>query len=233
VVIFLADYLLPDWKGLLYQFSDDAKKDKSATWFTLLAILEVALATAFVATFVYGAYAVLSIFGRQRNATPGTEVCDRRLYDPLFFIIILFDLVLVIALLLAICLNCDALCCCWPDEAADYKKDDDLDSGRGRRHTASHQRAAEASPLVPKGASEPTKADLLAPLASAGAGTPAAYSVPPAGPPPSQTVAGGSIAAAAASGRVADALAGGVSDRDVESGGLAAPPHPAAAPAAH
>lgn len=113
-IVFLLDYLIPSWKGLLYQLGAEKRKEV-ATWFTVLSILEVTLLVAFVATFVYGAYAVLAIFGRQRNATPGTEVCNRQLYDPLFFIIILFDLVLIIGLLLLLCLNCDALCCCWTD----------------------------------------------------------------------------------------------------------------------
>jgi hypothetical protein len=114
-VVFLLDYLIPSWKGLLYQLSAEKRKGEVATWFTVLSILEVTLLVSFVATFIYGAYAVLAIFGRQRNATPGTEVCNRQLYDPLFFIIILFDLVLVIGVLLLLCLNCDALCCCWTD----------------------------------------------------------------------------------------------------------------------
>jgi len=126
----LLDVGLPSLRGLGAQARDGSRRGGS--WFSVLTVAQVAVLAALLATFVFGAYAVLAIFGRQRNASPGTEVCDRALYDPLFFIIILVDLVLVIALLLAVCLNCDALCCCClggggdADKAAkqQHKKDD-------------------------------------------------------------------------------------------------------------
>jgi hypothetical protein len=45
----------------------------------VLTVAQVAVLAALGSAFAYGAYAVLVLFGRQRNASPGTEVCDRGL----------------------------------------------------------------------------------------------------------------------------------------------------------
>jgi len=180
VLVFLLDITMPSWKGLTYQFRVEPTKDKETSWFTVLSIVQITVSISFVAVFVYGAYAVLAIFGRQRNASPGTEVCDRRLYDPLFFIIILFDLVLVIGLLLAICLNCDAMCCCCPPRGEEEDRAAaggvkgpaaEAASGSSKRRDASRGVEEESEALL--GAAKQPAGELVA-AASTGAAAPKA-----------------------------------------------------------
>jgi multisubunit Na+/H+ antiporter MnhC subunit len=84
----------------------DAIREPSC-W-TAFTVIQTLLVLLMVGIFVYGAYAVLAIFGRQRNASPGNEVCDTRLYDPVFFVVILFDLVIAVAAVLLLCvIACD------------------------------------------------------------------------------------------------------------------------------
>lgn len=176
------------WHGLLHQCSStaskhDAEEDEDhrepnrsspansassssgENLFTLMSIAQVTVLVAFVTAFVYGAYAVLAIFGQQRNAVPGTEVCDKQLYDPLFFIIILFDVLLVVVLLLAVCLNCDALCCnCCGCGETDRKRRDEA-SRRHQREDDVLVKEAE-TPLFSAGGgkddeSKPLKADAM------------------------------------------------------------------------
>jgi len=52
---------------------------RGGSWFSVLTVAQVAVLAALGSAFAYGAYAVLVLFGRQRNASPGTEVCDRGL----------------------------------------------------------------------------------------------------------------------------------------------------------
>lgn len=187
----------PEWSGLVYLLSDEGGSRKKSSWFTIIAIVEVTVLVVLVFTFLFGAYAVLAMFGRQRNATPGTEVCDRRLYDPLFFIIILFDLVMVIATLLAICLNCDPLCCCWSDKAAAAKKHDDAaccdgSDGDDDEEARLIARRREADRTPPAAAAAAADAESTAGSATGGSQQAAA-----AAPSVAYAGAGGSLTAAA------------------------------------
>ena len=182
----LLDVGLPSLRGLGAQARDGSRRGGS--WFSVLTVAQVAVLAALLATFVFGAYAVLAIFGLQRNASPGTEVCDRALYDPLFFIIILVDLVLVIALLLAICLNCDALCCCGSERsAADraHKKTDG--DGEADALLAAEKEGAGAAAAA--AAQPPVVVVDAAPTAAAEAGASAAS--PMVAFPPTEAARGG------------------------------------------
>ena len=148
-----------------------AKQDRVAapscwSWFT---VLQTLVLSATAVAFVYGAFAVLSMFGRQRNASPGTEVCDKRLFDPLFFVILLVDLVLAVGAVLVLCmvaldLRCCSTCCggggaggaegggvdadADADDAADglLARDGRLGGGGGGSAVATASGGAAASP---------------------------------------------------------------------------------------
>lgn len=93
---------------------DTAASPRSqASCWSAFTVLQTVVLTSLIVAFVYGAFAVLSMFSRQRNASPGTEVCDRRVYDPVFFLVLLFDLVVAVAGVIFVCtLALEFPCCC-------------------------------------------------------------------------------------------------------------------------
>lgn len=90
----------------------NADEEPAASCWSMMTVFQALVMFSVIAIFIVGAYAVLEMFGRQRNASAGAEVCDRRLYDPLFFIILLVNLLVIITVSFLFCLAaCDPSTC--------------------------------------------------------------------------------------------------------------------------
>ena len=98
-----------------YGCGTDAEKDsngkaKSESCWKAFTIVQTFFAVCLFGAFGYGAYAVLSIYPKQRAEAAEPKACEPRLFDPIFFIVLLFDLIVVVTIVLLSCVLCLERC---------------------------------------------------------------------------------------------------------------------------